>query len=243
MNLTEKWQLRWEYLARSENYRFFCSVENDPDYIPDDDLLFSYLRANYRIFGDIYKVSFDDWWKTNRRSAVKNEYLSYLKKDGKDVLIYAGLIKDDMNNYRKRYKNDPSLNKFIDDFSRYLQEVRWLYIRINPLCITKKEMSNQIWEVLKEKLNDPSMRLHAEAISKYDNPQNVRISSLKKYLRVYDLKKEGKSTRQIIETIGTKKQKNQSDDQEIQREYKRYYQKAKKIIKNVERLDFPGKHE
>jgi hypothetical protein len=237
----ELWRLRWEYLKRSDNFARYCEMANDPDFVPDDDLLWSYLRSNYRIFANLYTENFDDWWKSNRRYAVKKEYLTPLRTNDKDVVDYALLIADDMNEFRKRFVTPPSTDEFIKAFSNHLKAVRWLYLRINILGVSELDIVSQMREIMKKKKQSPAMRLHKNALSLYDNPQGIR-GELKKYLEVYDLKKSGKSTRQIIECIGTKAEKANSDDNDIQRPYKRYFQKAKKIIRNVERLDFPGKY-
>lgn len=235
------WQLRWEYLKRSDNYFRYCEVVSDSDFIPDDDLLWSYLRANYQIFGDLYKDSFEDWWKTERRYSVKDEYLSHLRIDNKDVADYSLLIAEDMNDFRERFKNPPSLDEFIRAFSDHLKNVRWLYLRVNVLGVNDSEISKQVHAVIKKKKRSPSIKEHIRALSLYDDPQTVR-DELKMYLEIYDLKKSGKSIRQIIENIGTKAEKAHSKDNDVQRVFKRYIQKAKKIIQNVERLNFPGKY-
>jgi hypothetical protein len=238
----ELWRLRWEYLKRSDNYSQYCEVVNNSDFIPEDDCLWSLLRANYQIFGNPNEESFENWWKSNRRYSVKDEYLSHLRKDGKDVVDYASLIATDMNSFSKRFKTPPSLDEFIRSFSDHLKYVRWLYLRVNVLGVNDAEIFAQIREAIRKKKQTPSIKEHIRILSLYDDPQGLKISALEKCLKVYDLKREGKSIRKIIENIGTASEKKGSDDLHIQRECKRYYQKAKKIIKNVERLDFPGKY-
>ena len=237
----EMWRLRWEYLKRSDNYKHYCAMVNDPDFIPDDDLLWSCLRANYRIFGDIYKDKFKDWWKTERRYAVKDEYLSHLRINGEDVVDYSSLIVDDMNNFRDRFNALPSLDEFIQAFSDHLKNVRWLFLRVNILGVNESDIIKQIRYVIKKKEKQLSMKLHKDAISLYDGSQGRR-DQLRTYLKVYDLQRCGETIKQIIERLGSAAEKSKIKDNDVKRNFLRYSSKAKNIIQNVERLDFPGKY-
>jgi hypothetical protein len=62
---------------------------------------------------------------------------------------------------------------------------------------------------------------------------------LNRYLKVYDLRKTGMKYKHIIKKIGTKAQRDLSDDPDIQRQFIRDFKNAKKIIKNVEKGYFP----
>jgi polyribonucleotide nucleotidyltransferase len=123
-----------------------------------------------------------------------------------------------------------------------MKNVRWLYLRVNILGVSDTEIATQIKDITRKKKQSSPIKEHLRALSLYDDPNGIKTAALKKYLKVYDLKKGGKSIKEIIEDIGNASEKKQSNDLNIQREYKRHFQKAKKIIANIERMDFPGKY-
>jgi len=70
---------------------------------------------------------------------------------------------------------------------------------------------------------------------------------LKLYLEVYALKKKGLTIREIISEIGKPAEKekalyNDPEYKTVEDMYRVYLKKAKRIIKNTERGDFPGRY-
>jgi len=78
---------------------------------------------------------------------------------------------------------------------------------------------------------------------------------LETYLNVYDLRTAGLSNDEVILKIGKKREKqaiksdikfknqeNSINPENIRRNYRRCFANAKKIIKNLEKGEFPGKY-
>jgi hypothetical protein len=64
----------------------------------------------------------------------------------------------------------------------------------------------------------------------------VRFDEMKRYLRVYDLWKQGLKMKEIIAKIDPERR---GDDADVLRSFRNDLQKAKKIISNVESGSFP----
>jgi hypothetical protein len=67
------------------------------------------------------------------------------------------------------------------------------------------------------------------------------------YLKVYDLMESGHTIDEVILKLGSKPERQTVREdgekiEDIRRNYRRYYQKAKKVIANIEKGEFPGKY-
>jgi hypothetical protein len=72
--------------------------------------------------------------------------------------------------------------------------------------------------------------------------ERIRYQELQRYLLIYDLHTEDLTMKQIVERLGTEYEKQHCKEAAIQRSYRLDLQKAKKIIVNVENLEFPGRY-
>ena len=111
-----------------------------------------------------------------------------------------------------------------------------IYLEIITFGKTKAELVELFDKHIKEVKNKPLTR-HMESRFFAKPTTRIRADELSRYLKVYDLKKQGLTMKEIIQTIDPN---NNGDDANVLRAYNRDHSKAKKIIKNVERNLFPG---
>ena len=117
-----------------------------------------------------------------------------------------------------------------------------------------RNLSGDLIELIKKKLKEkreqPLTKQYRRIIKQYDFP-TTNISDHKKlklYLDVYDLQKSGYDPEEIIKKIGTNEDIDSINNDlpnkdDILRKYRRYKEKAEKIIKNAERGYFPGEYQ
>ena len=201
------------------------------------------MLMNLFVFGNIYKdpVNVDllriiHILESRRRVSVYrlNEIID---------LIFRHIEKDEywLNG------REPSIDEFKSNLKRFFETDMLL-----PLCLFNPYENKDKTLELISKLIDERRRVLDDAganvnhfrsgtADMFESPQqNIRLDELKRYLKAYDLQKDGKS----IKKIGQLMYPNSfSSAASLERIVSRDLQKAKKIIKNVEVGFFPGNYQ
>ena len=253
----EVYRLWWEYLKRSEVYKGYCSLvpkamkligkkhgslkntltklmlteypfeRRDPM-----SLLFKdYMWRNWEYFGDVFNDSFDDWWKKGKPYQNKLPVLVLNDPvDRKFLTFFAEEFQKKQKARKKPLTPDETL--------KILTEKEWDFIFLAvPMIggVTMEEISKQIADIRKKwadkfDIEDFNMR-------RFTNPVGrVRFDEMKRYLRVYDLWKQGLKMKEIVAEVDPDRRGNDAD---VLRSFRNDLQKAKKIIFNVECGSFP----
>jgi hypothetical protein len=147
----------------------------------------------------------------------------------------------------KELGRKPNLDEFKESLSGFLTDEPRLHITIRNPFNNKDEIINRISDMI-ESRRSKTENLYFKHKKEHDffEPNrfelpgsNLREDELKRYLKVYDLKSNGKKTKEIVKTV-YKNYPLESIDSAT-RMTLRDLQKARKIIKNVEMGFFPGK--
>jgi hypothetical protein len=267
-NLKEHYHLWWEYLKRSEKYRKFCEKFNqfcekeklpitasdrtlislyvlfqlESETIPKELKEFAESRfyPNMVTFGDVFSYSFDKWFEMHKKR------LNYLEDTFSPVQSYSECFEDDfvrcVGDFVSQNDREPTMEEFKDVFKQYLESAETT-IKINMGSRnTNAELVKKCGNFIKKKrkhLKPTGFNVELFMKSHTAPTSRVRLDKLKRYLSVYDLYKEGKSIDEIINLIGDDDQKENFDFPEVRRVFWRDLQKAKEIIKNVEKGFFP----
>lgn len=236
--LQEVLQLRIEYLKRSKLYKELCEFlrinkdVNFPKDLPDKFQGKVGLLATYMMFGNLHSASFSiegaifvhqRWTKLFNAAAPS------------PVIDYSGIISSEIDSLIRRFVathgREPTLIEFRDYFTEAMEKGGPLYLRIDA---GDHDMKTLVLEFKK------LVRKHRRTAMFLFPTTYVKVEELETYLRVYDLKEAGLTIKQIVQTVDPENKGNALD---TEREFKRYIQKAKRIISNVERGAFPGNYQ
>lgn len=257
----EVYRLWWEYLKRSEKYKFYCDIEPRVRIVqkngskdnkfriavkyPEKEKLstrivsseqFYYvwnMERNWDTFGNIFKNKFDDWWEKRK---IPNKELPVLPLNDHDICAKLPLFMEMNNELKKSKVKYPSPDQVLAQLIK--SEPNYIFLAV-PMVgnVTMEEISAQIASIRLEYRNEPIYRLADYLYKRFKRPiSRVRFDELKRYLRVYDLKQAGLTMKQIIAEIDPDPK---GDDVDVMRSFRSYLQKAKKLIDNVEHGLFP----
>jgi hypothetical protein len=237
----EYFKLRWEYLKRSGEYKKYCEWKRFGGKKPDCEwanaanqgqkelTMLDYCEFNYSFFGDIHENSFETWWENRPRH----------------IFEYGAIVENDIDkcieNFKKCEGREPSLEEFKTKFVGKIKDHYHVYLRINLVAADVKELGAVFENILKERKTDGFVK-SAECFICL--PENGRMAKeLEHYLKIYDQKEMDLSTEKIIKKVGTEAEKNDPKNLYNQDQYRAKLAKARKIIYNVERCQFPGKYQ
>jgi hypothetical protein len=250
----EIYRLWWEYLKRSEKYKNYCDFirefskikikkgETDKSPASDklikssytlelDELEFDYMHRNYEYFGNIFTNSFDEWWKMDKTSQHKLPVIVLNDPNAyKSLPFFAGEFRKQQKAKKKSLSPEEMLKILIE------KEYEFIFLAV-PMVggVTMDDISKQIANIRKKwakdfDIEDFNSRRFSRPVSR------VRYTELKRYLRVYDLKKQGLKMKEVIAQINPDQK---GDSANVLRSFYMDLQKAKKIIENVESGSFP----
>lgn len=248
----EYYSLMWEYLKRSDKYRIFCETFSNKDpldiFVSNEISTFSkkhkikpQVFINYfSAFGNIYNRNFDDWWNENVQYLRSGTLMvSDLSTDGKFHAALTNHILGIIYQYRNKTKfSSEDIFKIIKSIKYYFshKDTDSIYLRLNVgRKINYNDVSKIIRKIVEERSNAPQPSLSVKS-SRFMN------KDLDYYLTVFDLKEQKLTYKQIIEKIGTRKEKLDSKNRGIWSSYARMVRHVKIIIKNIEKGSFPGKY-
>ena len=148
----------------------------------------------------------------------------------------------------KDKEKEPTLNELVEYFPVYLKKkyTGGSFLIVNVARKSKEELENQFTEFIKKQKQEPNIKkLEWDSKRNYKIFSNtkyrhssLRVDELKRYLNIYDMRKNGLSMSEIIKTMG-KDNKNTDTRSIFHQDLKR----ARKIIKNVESGTFPGNYQ
>lgn len=231
--------LWYEYLKRSTKYEDYCKAKLSPSNSQNPiDPQFKFYDI-YNSWGDVFNTSFRVAYKQFLRSQTKQKKEPVQKMGD----IFRTMATDLIELVRRKQGREITRDEIVNFFEKLFQEGA-IYIKIDLTKGSKEEIVKNIERLLKKRSKEPGVKgIHRlNSANSFSRAKNIRINDLANYLRVYDLKKNGKSNKQIIKQLGTKSDiaALNSKDQNVIRKYKLYHKNAKKIIDNVENGEFPG---
>ena len=184
-------------------------------------------------FGDVHATSFDEWWerKSKRRAPIIDDYangwagwdirqtwINMKNRPSSQEEVKAQLEKD----FVERMKSSPALRLIIDlnaDIEELTKEFRRLVIK------AKKEKEPILWP----------FRLH-----RTPTVTRTHLDKLRRYLKTYQehLLHKGMSWRVMYKIDPTLKKEKKSEN--VRQKYYDDLERAKALITQTERGDFPG---
>lgn len=250
----DTYKLWWEFLKRSEGYKSFCKTYHarigNPlfhEYYSHDvnDRKTFEDKQTWRsatCFGDVFNDSFEDWW----------ERFSTLKQDEATIVtLFDHEIEDFVHNLTTREKKKKfTAGELISSMKKYLDDSRspYVYLRIDADKFTKDNISD-IKKIIRTKrtglMDRRKMKRLGVSNANYYRPayflptsRRVRHDELQRYLRVFDLRRNKIKWETIFTHIYPKKSYTENQRRALLADL----QKAKTIIGNVEKGEFPGKY-
>ncbi|MBM2833774.1 MAG: hypothetical protein HW406_935 [Candidatus Brocadiaceae bacterium] len=267
-NESKIYRLWWEYLKRNDDYKEFCDFVrknrkgNTIGYelfgnfqkLKGDKLnvnqkygkfILHPLFTNYIRFTDVHTNDFEKWYIRHENNLERN------RNDAVEAFDLTEKINSNVDERIKAFKMDhndeePTVQDLREiSISDYMNTPIYLKIRI---CApnTTDDLLRRIGKILKEKRCDPKIRrerakdycLKFSSTIVKDN--YIRPGELERYLRVYDLDKQGLRMADIIKEIDPKKE---NTDVNVQRAFYQDLKRAKNIIENVGLGVFPGDYQ
>lgn len=156
------------------------------------------------------------------------------KKPEAIQFLESGALKQMMKDYRKslvgRLKREPRASEFIEEFNSWLSE------------LISKLKADQV-ELKKLEKQTPLIKgsFTKKGTIQFDVKRST-YSAMKRFIMAYDLKEQGYKIMDIARLTCPAEKLKKWDKNNIKRVVDRDIEKAKKIIKNVEQFEFPGKH-
>lgn len=254
--IKEVYRLWVEYLKRSEDYKVFCQWMVKRRKNPNLPVPIKFQKNkdrsapkelfNYLTFGNIYDSAypFDEWWEYHK------EKLNYMKthkspKAIEDFTEHIGRYIDiATDSFKRHHGKEPSLQELKEWLTEHIMKKIFdnsLYLMID---ITDETVEKQFTRLVKERRKYPHIRAFDLVRRKNKIPtlKYETIDELKTYLDIYKLREQGLGPKEVIKKHNPKYKETDKGYDSLERLYRMYFQKAKRIIKNVERGFFPGKY-
>ena len=235
-----KYELWWQYLQESENYKillkWFREREKDP-LLPWPDGVNRSLGETFSFFGDIYAVSFDEWWQRKRERDPGIGVIEYTKQQMSHE--FDATISEFTKSHDGR---EPNLSEFkelfFDKVFDHLPGCLPLRVCFHPSMSTK-DLSNQFSKLIRTKRELPELQNYESELRRgwLLTSGRFRYDELKRYLQIYRLKKDDMKIGDIIEKYNLDNPGKQRFDEADFYQDIRY---AKKIVENVGIGCFPG---
>lgn len=255
----EVYRLWWEYLKRSEKYKAYCSLVPQAVKIAKkkkggswqiiivslikskfsfgDDVLFDVFIEEYapkiwKRFGDIFNNSFDDWWKKINLDYYKLPVI--VLNDPNNACKALPFFAEEFRNRKKRKNIYPSPEEALKILAK--SEYEFIFLAV-PMVgkVTIEDISKQIADIRKKWKNEFATRDFY--FRRFRMPvSRVRLDEMKRYLRVYDLKQQGKTMKEIIAEIDPDRR---GEEANVLRSFRNDLRKAKDIVSSVEGGSFP----
>jgi hypothetical protein len=268
-NTYKFYKLWWEYLKRNNDYKEFCDFirENRKGNTVGYELFENFqklkgdkldmnqkygkfilhpLYDNYIRFWDVHTKDFEKWYIRHKNN-LERRY---------NEAVEAFDINEEVNsNVNYRIESFKQINDVEDEPTfQDLKEIRVddyigepIYLKIRLSAPNKTDdLLKRIGKILNEKRRDPKIRLERAKSYLLPFSNNIvkdtytRIDEIERYLRVYDLKKQGLKMTDIIKKIAPTAD---NTDVNVQRAFFQDIKRAKNIIENVGLGVFPGDYQ
>lgn len=218
-----------EYLKRSDKYKAYCELIRQGTTFQDND---SAMFINYSLFGDVYTQSLE-----NILSSV-NDWNSFFTP----IYDYSEHISNDIdlciNHFEKTYNRKPTIEEIKIFLIEIMRDSSKLYLKIDITDVTAEEIT----EAFSQRLiitNKETLQQKGRKKPFLYPSTRIRLDELKRYLRVYDLSRQGLKMKDIIKELNPS---SDNTDVDVQRSFYRDLENAKNIIQNVEKGIFPGNY-
>ena len=250
-----------EYLKWSPEYKQFCEwkrrerknlphkTQISNKYLQNSNASDLYVRMNHLFtnFGDIHDVnfSFDKWW-----SYHKNKYEWADLNFNPSVRDYLDVVAQDIDECSafcwRILERKPTLEEFRKFFLKMLRtDKSHLYVIADLRSNNNRRACQEFKRILKKRKGDPS-REDEELYEKryWRSCQNyARMDELRRYLRIYALKKrKSTSTREFVSKVLKTDEfyKNHTADKEAtKRLIYMDLERAEKLVENAGKGEFP----
>jgi len=266
--LKEKYRLFWEYLKRSGDFKRIEAGLNKPSKERDPNFM-AELRSQkrgYVFFRQLFwlQPSFEEWWDKEFLWSGEPFVPKYVKDTTDKVKEFGEYFRDLQNDkvdsiYISKYFDTDSDFPPADKFDVGIVILNHLYSDLN-ISIKRLDLWSRA-ELEKEIRKIISIRKRLQSKRGYGYlTEKMRYKQVKRYLDVYDrisaLKEKKISWEEITKVFYPNTAKKLEDDNLSPKEYDRNlkklenhqrrlkmeYSKAKKIILNAEKGQFPGKY-
>lgn len=259
-----------EYLRRSDDYKIFCDIiqkkKRSPSFPIPHKFKDSKYPSNYFMFGPIHSSewNFDEWWKYRKHALsllkglpVKNYIARKILKIN-DEWQATGIVEDLSQVFDRLFHScistfkfynenrEPTLSEFKEYFCKQLKDGDAIYqdivLRIDPRGEKTEIILSELKRIIKRKRQLAKVmtkELHSKLYLK-PTTRHIRLDELERYRKVYDLRKKDFDPRNIIQMMNPK---DDCENPDVQRSYRDFFLKAKKIITNVESGMFPGAYD
>jgi hypothetical protein len=260
--IKKKYKLWWDYLCYSKNYEEFCdlviSLDKERSGLDFDlfDRIESYyatkrehgdkepldaeyddwwgLYSNWKFFGDV-RADFEVWWR--ERMSASNDIVDLREPEVMKKLSLFTLKLIKLKRTENRFPN-------ISEFMNYLcSDPSYVLVAIP----TKKPMK-KIYQEIKF-IRDNWRREIGRDAMRDDNELKftgrLRHDDVNRYLDIYKFRDSNPDMKweEIILNKGKEAERDSANNENMQRKFRRYVEKAEKIVSNVEQGIFPGKYD
>jgi len=232
-------EMLWTHLKESDKYKQFCiwlkEKEKNPNLAWPDGLPRS-LGITFSHFGDIHTDSFEDsfkrWLENKKQRDPGIGLMEYTHQQAE--YEFNSVIKE----FVRANGRPPTFNEFkkifIDRLFNHLPG--GFMIRV---CIpnSSNDVIAQLKELLKKKEKLPEVRSFKRQWGFVGNISEGEYE-WRRDLEAYRLFKK-MTLKEVIKKLGTKTQKEDCDNNNVQRDFNRYKRNARKIIESLEQGYFP----
>ena len=185
----------------------------------------------------MHLVSFEIWWKKFKQLPDEESTIEELSPHIDEIIENA-------NSSTQGKKSITSTNTALREYIEH-PYLPYIYLRINADTFTTNDIK-EIKRIIKSKKVDFVKRrdtgrwdFRYYTRTYFKKVGRIRYDELQRYLKIYDLKKTGMKWKDIFKKTYPDMT---WDEQNTRRSIHTEYEKAKKIIKNVEKGDFPGRY-
>ena len=212
---------KYQTATNDENWPFFLSL--------------------YFTFGKDEKHAFKNWmnWRNELQEFMSEGYSSI------HIYDYRGNVENEIDNsiesYKSCYGRKPNLEEFKAHFIKRMNiDNPNLYICVGcGFPIEIDELKRLFGELVRKK-REENARFGLGYSELMKNPTRVKYKEVKRYLEVYKLfEEEHMSIEEVVDKIGTKKQKERGGEREVTSKFYRDLDHAREIIKNIPLGYFP----
>lgn len=219
----------------------------------------------FSVFGNVHSDSFENWWERQGQH-LKDIHDKYIGRNFDTGLIsigfkrpvcgvedYREFIKRDINwcisKFRFKNEREPTCEELGDSLlERISSHEGYVYLVVDVVDKSLEDLGKQFMEIVKKHKQDTSIKQLKEDHRKYFVPicntihkdNYIRTKEIKRYLKVYDLKKARWKMAKIIQNISPSSNHKEVN---VQRAFYQDKKRAEKIIKNVEQGVFPGEYQ
>jgi len=224
-------EMLYAHLMESDKYKQYCNWlrEANSDLAWPEELPRS-LGITFSHFGDIFSDSFDDsfkrWLDNKKRMDPGIGVIEYTQQQA--VYDFNSSVKSFVESHGREPNLDEFREVFIDRLFNHLPAsfLFRAHFPMNPNI----DMVAQFKELLKKKEKSKEVKKFKQ---QWFFLGKIREDEWRRDLEAYKLK-EKMTLKEVIKKLGTKAQKEDYENANVQRAFNLYIQNAKKIIKNIE---------